>query len=331
MIVLGLDTSCDDTSAAVVKDNTILSNIVSSQLIHNKFGGVVPELASRAHIRFSVPVIQQALAEAEIKTEQLDGIAVTYGPGLIGSLLTGLCVAKGLSLSLEIPFIGINHLEGHVFSNVLEEPAVLPPFVVLIVSGGHTQLVLVEEWGNYRILGKTRDDAAGEAFDKVAKMLDLGYPGGPVIEKAAKKGNAEYIRFPRAFLKNGSFDFSFSGLKTAVMNHVYNIGEDAVKNRINDIAVCFQEAVVEVLVEKTIQAAREYKVKKICLAGGVAVNSRLRIKFQQKTESTPLKVLFPSPRLCTDNGAMIAAAGEFYLKQGSQSPHSLSPEPSLNF
>ncbi|MFO7890637.1 MAG: tRNA (adenosine(37)-N6)-threonylcarbamoyltransferase complex transferase subunit TsaD [bacterium] len=331
MIVLGLDTSCDDTSAAVVKDNIILSNIVSSQLIHNKFGGVVPELASRAHIKLSLPVIQQALAEADISKEQLNGIAVTYGPGLIGSLLTGLCIAKGLSLSLEIPFIGINHLEGHVFSNLLADPEFSLPFVVLIVSGGHTQLVLVNKWGDYEVLGKTRDDAAGEAFDKVAKMLGLGYPGGPVIEKTAKKGDPDYIHFPRAFLKNDSFDFSFSGLKTAVMNHVFNIGKDKLQDHIKDIAVCFQEAVVEVLVKKTVQAAQENKVNHICLAGGVAVNSRLRMKFEQESKSSNLEVLFPSAQLCTDNGAMIAAAGIYYLKQGSRSLHSLSPEPSLNF
>ncbi len=331
MIVLGFDTSCDDTSAAIVKDNTILSNVVSTQLIHEQFGGIVPELASRAHIKFSLPVIKQALTKAATVIEELNGIAVTYGPGLIGSLLTGLCLVKGLSLSLEIPFIGINHLEGHIFSNLLVDPDLSPPFVVLIVSGGHTQLVLVKMWGDYEILGKTRDDAAGEAFDKVSKILNLGYPGGPVIEKAAKKGDLDYIQFPRAYLKNGSYDFSFSGLKTAVMNHVYNIGEDKVYKHVEDIAVCFQEAVIDVLVKKTIQAAQEQRVKKICLAGGVAVNNRLRLRLEKEVKSLKIDVLYPSPQLCTDNGAMIAAAGLFYLKKGKHSSDSLSPNPSLNF
>lgn len=331
MILLGLDTSCDDTGAAILNDNNILSNKVSSQLIHNQFGGIVPELASRAHIKFSLPVIQEALNEANISIEELNGIAVTYGPGLIGSLLIGLCITKGLSLALNIPFMGVNHLEGHVFSNLLTDPNLSPPYVVLIVSGGHTQLVMVKNWGVYEILGKTRDDAAGEAFDKVAKMLNLGYPGGPVIEKAAEKGDLDYIRFPRAYLNRGSFDFSFSGLKTAVMNHIYNIGEKNCKKHIADIAVCFQEAVVEVLVKKTIKAAQKQGIKKICLAGGVAVNKRLREKITQEANQAKMNILFPSPQLCTDNGAMIAAAGLFYLKQGTHSPDSLSPDPSLNF
>ncbi len=331
MIVLGLDTSCDDTGAAIIKNNKILSNKVSSQLIHNQFGGIVPELASRAHIKLSIPVIQQALTEANISIDEVNGVAVTKGPGLVGSLLIGLCIAKGLSLALDIPFIGVNHLEGHIFSNLLADPDLSPPFVVLIVSGGHTQLVMVKKWGKYEILGKTRDDAAGEAFDKVAKMLDLGYPGGPVIEKVANQGDLNYTRFPRAFLKEGSFDFSFSGLKTAVMNHIYNIGEKERKKHSADIAICFQEAVVDVLVKKTIKAAQKQKVDHICLAGGVAVNKRLRNRFQQEAKAAEMEVLYPSPQLCTDNGAMIAAAGLFYLKQGNHSPDSLSPDPSLNF
>jgi len=331
MIVLGLDTSCDDTSAAVVEDNRILSNIVSSQLIHSQFGGIVPELASRAHIKLSLPVIRRALHEADIKKEELQGIAVTYGPGLIGSLLTGLCIAKGLSLSLDIPFIGINHLEGHAFSNILVNPELSSPFIVLIVSGGHTQLVLVKKWGYYEVIGKTRDDAAGEAFDKVAKILNLGYPGGPVIEQAAKKGDLKYVQFPRAYLENDSFDCSFSGLKTAVMNHVYNIGKDETKKHVEDIAACFQESVVDVLVNKTIRAARDRNVKQICLAGGVAVNKKLQTRFEQEVKKSNINLLYPSPRLCTDNGAMIAAAGLFYLNQGVHSPDFLSPDPSLNF
>lgn len=330
MNVLGIETSCDDTSASVIENDTILSNIVSSQLIHNRFGGVVPELASRAHIQQSIPVIKEALAEADMKKDDIDGISVTFGPGLVGSLLVGLSIAKGLSLSLNIPFIGVNHLEGHIWANFIDHPHLSPPFIVLIVSGGHTQIVYVKDYGVYEVLGRTRDDAAGEAFDKVAKILNLGYPGGPAIEKTAEKGDPAYFRFPRAYLDKDSFDFSFSGLKTSVMNHVYNIGKEEAGKHIEDIAVCFQEAVIDVLVKKTIMAAKRLQAEQICIAGGVAQNKSLRKCFKKSLEKSNIDILWPSPLLCTDNGAMIAATGLYYLKKGKSSPHSLSPNSSLN-
>lgn len=329
MIVLGIETSCDDTSAAVLQDGTLLANVVSSQTVHQQFGGIVPELASRAHIQVIIQVIEEALARANKGKHDIQGIAVTYGPGLAGSLLVGLSAAKGLALSLEIPFIGVNHLEGHVMATRLEESCPEPPFIVLIVSGGHTQIVLVDAWGDYRVLGRTRDDAAGEAFDKTAKLLGLGYPGGPVIEREAEDGDSGYIRFPRADLGD-NYEFSFSGLKTAVLNHVRTRSEEAVWRHRRDICRCFQDAVVDALAEKTLKAATEYKVKHIALAGGVAVNGALRERVSTDAAAAGMAVYWPSPALCTDNGAMIACAGAFYLGRGDTSPFSLSPHPSLN-
>ena len=331
MIVLGIETSCDDTSAAVYTGRSLQSNIISTQLIHQKFGGVVPELASRAHIRMVLPVIREALSQAGLTQYDLQGIAVTYGPGLAGSLLVGLSVAKGMALALKIPFVGINHLEGHIWSNNLSHPNLKPPFVILIASGGHTQLVYIKEWGHYHILGRTRDDAAGEAFDKIGKLLQVGYPGGPFIEKLAQKGSLDYIRFPRAFLNKGSFDFSFSGLKTAVLNHVRAIGPEETQKHIPDIAACFQDAVFDVLVEKTIASAIKTGVPSIGLAGGVAVNKTLQNRMSQRADKEKMSAFWPSPSLCTDNGGMIARAGYHYLQQGVTSKLSLSPVPSLNF
>jgi len=329
MIVLGLETSCDDTSAAILKDGRLLSNIISTQLIHQKFGGVVPELASRSHIQMVMPVVVQALEEAKITKEQLEAVAVTCGPGLAGSLLVGLSTAKGLALSLDIPMIGVNHLEGHLMANKLDYPDLKPPLMVLIVSGGHTQIVAVDDWGVYRILGRTRDDAAGEAFDKVAKLLGLGYPGGPIIEKYARDGDSSYIRFPRA-LAGDNFEFSFSGLKTAVLNHVRTRDDNVVKEHLSDICRCFQDAVIDVLAAKTIGAAIKEGISTIALAGGVAVNKALRKWIGQQAEKNGIEVLWPSPAFCTDNGAMVAVTGDFYLEKGEQSPLSLSPQPSLN-
>ncbi len=331
MIVLGIETSCDDTSAALFDGNSLLSNIISTQLIHQRFGGVVPELASRSHIQLVFPVVREALDQAGILQNNIEGIAVTYGPGLVGSLLVGLSVAKGMALSMGIPFIGVNHLEGHLWANRLAYPDITPPFVALIASGGHTQLVFVEKWGLYRVLGRTRDDAAGEAFDKVAKLLNIGYPGGPPIEKLAQKGNPEYIHFPRAFLEENSLDFSFSGVKTAVLNHVKSIGPEETEKHLADIAASFQKAVIDVLVEKTITAARELGVYSICLSGGVAVNKALQENMKQKGSRENIKIYCPPPQLCTDNGGMIAAAGYYYLHNGVTSPLNLSPAPSLNF
>ncbi len=331
MIVLGIETSCDDTGAAVVDGGRLLSNVVSTQLVHRNFGGVVPELASREHVRLILPVIRQALAEAGIAKETLEGIAATCGPGLAGSLLVGLSAAKGMALSLGLPFVGVNHLEGHLFANFLATPELQPPLVSLIVSGGHTQLVLVRSGFRYEVLGRTRDDAAGEAFDKVAKLLGLGFPGGPVIEAAAETGDPDAVRFPRAFLGGDSLDFSFSGVKTAVLNHVRTIGEEETRRTLPDIAAGFQRAVVDVLVRKTLAAAERTGVRSVCLAGGVALNRSLRQRLAEHAAPLGLAVYFPPPHLCSDNAAMIAAAGLGRLSSGMTSPLTLAPAPSLNF
>ncbi|RKY78996.1 tRNA (adenosine(37)-N6)-threonylcarbamoyltransferase complex transferase subunit TsaD [candidate division KSB1 bacterium] len=330
MIVLGIETSCDDTSVAVYDGEKILSNVVSTQLVHKSFGGIVPELASRAHLTVINSVLKSALDQAGITLTDIEGIGVTYGPGLAGSLLVGLSFAKGLAMSLNVPIIGINHLEGHIWANKLASPELEPPFVILLVSGGHTQIVQVNEWGQYLTMGRTRDDAAGEAFDKVAKLLGLGYPGGPVIEKCAEKGDLSYIKFPRAYLKNGSLDFSFSGIKTAVLNHVKKIGEKETKEHLNDIAACFQEAVIEVLVNKTKEAALRTGAPSVCIGGGVAVNKTLKQKMSEVLNEQRIGIFVPPPSMCTDNGAMIAGAAHFYLTGGSSSSLSLSPEVSLN-
>ncbi|HHS12898.1 MAG TPA: tRNA (adenosine(37)-N6)-threonylcarbamoyltransferase complex transferase subunit TsaD [bacterium] len=331
MNILGIETSCDDTSAAVYDGHCLKSNIVSTQIVHRHFGGVVPELASRSHIQIIVPVIQEALNQAGLAFSDLEGIAVTQGPGLAGSLLVGLSVAKGLSLSLGIPVIGVNHLEGHIWSNMLDNPDLAPPFLVLIVSGGHTQLVRVDDWGKYRILGRTRDDAAGEAFDKVGKLLKVGYPGGPAIEKLALEGRPDAFEFPRAFLDKESLDFSFSGLKTAVLNQLRAHDEGWMLSNRKDIAASFQEAVVDVLAEKALYAARQEGDRIVCIAGGVSVNQRFRKRLSDAVVPEKIRVLWPSPSLCTDNGGMIAAAGHFYLASGKSSSLSISPMPSLNF
>jgi len=330
MNILGIETSCDDTSAAVFDGQNLLSNVISTQLVHRRFGGVVPELASRSHIQLVIPVIQQALDQAGLSRKELQGIAVTYGPGLAGSLLVGLSVAKGMALSLQIPLIGINHLEGHIWANRIGSPQRLPPFLVLIASGGHTQIVFVRDWGDYDVLGRTRDDAAGEAFDKVGKMLGVGFPGGPALETLAQKGDPKYIRFPRAYLEEGSLDFSFSGIKTAVLNHVQTLGAEETQRHLANIAASFQDAIVEVLVEKTIAAAVRKGVHQICLAGGVAVNKALQDRMKRRACEIQCDVSWPSPFLCTDNGGMIATAGHYRFQQGMQSPLTLSPSPSLN-
>lgn len=328
MLILGIETSCDETAASVVKDGKeILSNVVYSQMVHNKYGGVVPELASREHIRTIVPVVNASLDAAKIPLEKIEGVAVTYGPGLVGSLLIGLSFAKALSFSLGIPLIGINHIEGHIFADFLEHPDISSPFICLVISGGHTNLVHVAGKGGYDFLGETRDDAAGEAFDKVAKVLNLGYPGGPIIDQVSEEGNPNFIRFPRAHLEEESFDFSFSGLKTAVAIYVSKLSEGELGNHRIDIAASFQEAVVDVLVEKGIRACLKKNTQKIALAGGVARNKRLREKLETEAKKYHLHVFYPSPVLCTDNAAMIAAAGDFHISRGERSSLDLNALP----
>lgn len=319
MVVLGIETSCDETAAAVLEDGgKILSNVVYSQIaLHRPYGGVVPELASRRHLDTIVPVVEEALHQAGIGLEAVQGIAVTRGPGLVGALLVGLCFAKSLSVAREIPFIGVNHLEGHICSIFLEQKVLLP-FLSLTVSGGHTSLFLVTDIGSYQLLGQTRDDAAGEAFDKVAKLLNLGYPGGGVIEALAREGTSS-IPFPRAIPSRDSLDFSFSGLKTAVVNYVKRSADPSNKNQIlpvKDIAASFQTAVVDMLIKKVILAQRKFKIGRLVLSGGVVSNGYLRDRFHILAEEEGLDLYLPSPALCTDNAAMIAWVGNHYLERG---------------
>ena len=331
MLVLGIETSCDETAVAVIEDGQkILSNVVFSQWVHKKYWGVVPELASREHIKTILPLLKAALEEAKVSLKEIDGIAVTCGPGLVGSLLIGLCFAKGLSYSLGKPLIGINHLEGHIFSNFLEHPELFPPFVCLVVSGGHSTMIYVKDKGDYKILGRTRDDAPGEAFDKVARILDLEYPGGPSIDRIARKCESGGLRFPRAFLEEGSFDFSFSGLKTAVAIYVSKLSSQEKEKQRACIAKGFQEAIVDVLVDKSLKASFELKANQIAIAGGVANNSRLRQKLSSEAIKEGLELYVPSPILCTDNAAMIAAAGYFHLQKGEKSPLDLNAYPHLS-
>jgi len=329
MKILGIETSCDETAAAVYSSTGLLSNVIASQTIHYEYGGVVPELASREHIRLILPIIQKSLDDAALNLNQIDGIAVTYGPGLVGSILVGLNTAKAMAYALEKPWIGINHIEGHIFSIYLTQPNVKQPFVSLVISGGHTQLVYVNKPGQYEILGKTLDDAAGEAFDKVAKMLDLGYPGGPIVDKLASEGDETFVQFPRSIMKKDEYNFSFSGLKTAVLYYLKQISEDEIIKHKADIAASFQAALVEVLVEKTVLAAKDRNINDIVLAGGVARNSYLRKLFHQRAQIENLQIHIPEPILCTDNAAMIAWLGYQKLQQGFVSDFSLAPVPGL--
>jgi N6-L-threonylcarbamoyladenine synthase len=322
MKILGIETSCDETAAAVVADGArILSSQVASQIdIHARYGGVVPEVASRQHILAIIPIIEQAMAEAKATWSDLDGIAVTIGPGLAGSLLVGVNVAKAIALARRLPIIGVNHLEGHIYANWLTDHSIDFPLVCLIVSGGHSDLVLMEGHGDYVLLGQTRDDAAGEAFDKAARILGLGYPGGPAIEKVARAGTAS-LALPRAWLK-GTNDFSFSGIKTALLRLV----EGGKVPSPADAAASFQEAVIDVLVAKTVAAAKEHQVKQILLAGGVAANQRLR---ERLVHDSPLPVLIPPLVLCTDNAAMVAACGYYRFQAGKIDGFNLDVIPGL--
>ncbi len=327
LLTLGIETSCDETSVAVLHGaREVLSNVIYSQAkLHSKFGGVVPEIASRDHLKKLPLVLQEALEEAGVELSQIGLIGATYGPGLVGPLLVGLSLAKAVAYARHRPFIGINHLEGHIFAHYLEHPEAGPPLLALIVSGGHTNLVYVERYGSYKTIGQTRDDAAGEAFDKVGKLLGIAYPAGAEIDKLAKQGDPEAIPLPRPMLDAG-YDFSFAGLKTAI---VYFLKKHKGAKR-EDVAASFQRAVVDVLVKKALKAAKELKVERIAVVGGVAANSELRERFQEEAEPRGLEVYFPSLRLCTDNAAMIAAAARFrYQELGEKHPLSLAPEPSL--
>lgn len=330
MLVLAVETSCDDTAAAVLLDGrTILANLVSSQdEIHSAYGGVVPELASRQHIRNILPVVDGALERAGVALADLDGLAVTRGPGLVGSLLVGLSVAKGIAFRWRMPYVGVNHLEAHLLAIHLEHEVSFP-YIALLASGGHTLLYSVEDVGNYVYLGGTLDDAAGEAFDKVAKMMNLGYPGGRVIDNLAKSGDPKAIKFPRARLKKNPYDFSFSGIKTSVLHYLKSQGEESWKAQVSGIAASFQEAVVDMLVEPTIKAATARDVKRIVLAGGVAANSRLRQKMREKAEAAELQAFFPSPKFCTDNAAMIALTGYEWIKRGRRDDFALNADADL--
>ncbi|MFQ5499929.1 MAG: tRNA (adenosine(37)-N6)-threonylcarbamoyltransferase complex transferase subunit TsaD [Candidatus Zixiibacteriota bacterium] len=315
MLTLGIETSCDETSAAIVDSGRqILSNVIFSQTDHSKFGGVVPEVASRVHLKTILPVYEQALAQACLSFAEIDLIAATMGPGLVGPLLVGLSFAKGLAFAGGKKFVAVNHIEGHLAANILEHPDLDSHHLTLIVSGGHTMLVEVRSFGDYHFLGQTRDDAAGEAFDKVAKLLGLGYPGGAKLDQLARQGDPAYMKFPRAMIKDGSFRFSYSGLKTAVVLHVQKLSDQDLISHRADIAASFQEAAVEVLVHKAVRAAMEHGIRHITLSGGVAANSRLRSMMSErirKADPDRLRLFYPSPELCTDNAAMIAAAGYY--------------------
>lgn len=327
MNVLGIETSCDETAAAVCSDGQILSTLVSSQLIHSDFGGVVPELASREHERLLNSLVRQTLQEVDYSLSDLDGIAVTRGPGLAGTLLTGVCFAKGLAQGLGIPIVGINHLEAHIFANFLADSSLNFPFVCLLVSGGHTQIWEVKGLGEYALLGDTRDDAAGEAFDKGARILGLGYPGGPAIEKMAAGGDEKAVDFPRAFINSDNIEFSFSGLKTALLYFMQDSKKNLNGTTVNDVAASYQNAIIEVLIGKLAQAVNLTGADTCVVAGGVAANQRLRVEVKNKLNHC--RVIYPDLPLCTDNAAMVAFLGEQYLILGKSSCIDFSVEPNL--
>lgn len=329
--ILAIETSCDETAAAVVRNGReVLSNIISSQIdLHTLYGGVVPEIASRKHIEKINQVAGEALREAGRKLSDMDAIAVTYGPGLVGALLVGVSAAKAISFASGIPLIGVHNIEGHISANYIENKELEPPFVCLVVSGGHSHLVVVRDYGEYEILGRTRDDAAGEAFDKVARAIGLGYPGGPKIDKVSKEGNPEAISFPRAKVGDSDYDFSFSGLKSAVLNYLNSCEMKGIAICQADVAASFQKAVVDVLVEHSIHAVAETGMKKFAIAGGVASNSALRSALEKECQKQGITFYHPSPILCTDNAAMIGAAAYYEFQRGVRHGYDLNAVPNL--
>ncbi|MBC7086939.1 MAG: tRNA (adenosine(37)-N6)-threonylcarbamoyltransferase complex transferase subunit TsaD [Tissierellales bacterium] len=332
MKTLAIETSCDETSIAVIEDGRkILSNIISTQIeTHRKFGGVVPEIASRMHVENITKIMQIALDDAKVNLSEIDFISVTKGPGLVGALLVGVSFAKALAYSLDIPLVGVNHIEGHICANYLSYEDVEPPFIALVISGGHTYLVEVIGYDKYNVIGRTRDDAVGEAFDKVARALGLAYPGGPLIDKLAKNGNPQAINFPRIYLEENSYDFSFSGLKTAVLNY---LNQKKLKDEeicVEDVAASFQMAIIEVLCEKTFRLLKEKKMNKLVIAGGVAANSAIRDIFNQKSLENNIKLYIPKINLCTDNAAMIGSAGYYSYIAGNKSTLDLKVNANLS-
>ena len=330
-LILAIESSCDETAASVVKNGRcVLSNIISSQIaIHTLYGGVVPEIASRKHIEKINQVVEAALKEADVTLDDIDAIGVTYGPGLVGALLVGVAEAKAIAYAKKKPLVGVHHIEGHVSANYIEHPDLEPPFLCEIISGGHTHLVIVKDYGSFEILGRTRDDAAGEAFDKVARAIGLGYPGGPKIDKLAKEGNPHAIDFPRAHMEDAPYDFSFSGVKSAVLNHLNKCrmtGEPIVEA---DIAASFQQAVVDVLVDNAIRAAKDYHMDRLAIAGGVASNGALRAAMEAACEKEGIRFYRPSPIFCTDNAAMIGVAGYYEYQKGTRHGWDLNAVPNL--
>lgn len=329
--IMGIETSCDETSVAVVKNGRqILSNVIASQVDwHQKFGGVVPEIASRKHVELINPVLKEAIEKAEIKWGDLDGVAVTYGPGLVGALLIGISAAKAVALKLNIPLLPVNHLLGHIYANFLTGMEIELPVVCLTVSGGHTNLLYFSDLADYQVLGRTRDDAAGEAFDKIARVLGLEYPGGPQIEKLARQGDEWAIGFPKPLLDQDNFDFSFSGLKTAVLNYINQRKQKGLQIPLADLAASFQRTIVDILIAKLVKAVLQKEVKNVVLSGGVAANGRLRELLREKLTEMNIGLHYPPPILCTDNGAMIASVGYFLYQRGQFSSLELNAVPSL--
>ena len=331
VLILAIESSCDETAAAVVKNGReVLSNVISSQIdLHTLYGGVVPEIASRKHIEKINQVIEEALSQAGVTLEEITAIGVTYGPGLVGALLVGVAEAKAIAYAAGKPLVGVHHIEGHVSANFIEHPDLEPPFVCLIVSGGHTHLVIVKDYGEFEIIGRTRDDAAGEAFDKVARAVGLGYPGGPKVDKTAKEGNKHAVEFPRAKVEGAPYDFSFSGLKSAVLNYINHAKMTGQEIHVPDLVASFQNAVVDALVSRTVAAAKEYGYDKVAIAGGVASNSALRAEIKKACRKAHLSFYHPSPIFCTDNAAMIGVAAYYEYQKGARAGWDLNAVPNL--